>query len=101
MWLEDGEDASKLALACCRQRCPNLGRMVTVVFNSGAARLASALLKPTIHALELRQSFADLLEVDMEFHRNGDGCRCIQSVMRAGHVDTEVAEIFALKAQSE
>src|SRR5271165_1342120 len=94
--LEDNVNAPKAALARGGQSGAYLRGMVAVVVDHGDAIHPAFELKATVHSVEVRQSFANLVDGNVESEPDGDGCGGVANVVFAGHMELKFAEVAAL-----
>src|SRR6185369_16239660 len=99
--LEQHVDALKAARPRGRQSGADFGGMMSVVIDHGNAALGPAYLKAAVDTAEFGQRLANHLHWNVEFegHRySGSG---VQSVVRAGNLQAEAAQITIAQMQME
>ena len=88
--LKDDVDLAEAALPRRRQRGANLGGMMAVVVDHGDAVGAALELEAAIHAVEVGQAFADLVDRNVQSNADGDGGSGVAHVVLAGNVQLEI-----------
>src|SRR5208283_2754998 len=95
MRLENHMHLAETALPCRRQRCADLRGMMSVIVDHRHAIRGADLLKAAVHAVEVLQRAANVLDGHIESDPNGDrGCGVLDVVL-AGNTELEFSQIVS------
>src|SRR3954469_26068192 len=94
-------DSFEVASSCRGEGRANFGGGGAVGGDHRDSPLGSLDLKTTIHARELRQTFADCFDCYIQLKRYCDGGSGIADVVRAWHVQAEATQIVLAAHQME